>query len=55
MHEPGSRGILHVHQLGGFIDSYHLMLRWYQRRNAQHATTFTVVKGVLAKVGFWET
>ena len=25
-----------------FIDSYHLMLDWYQQRNAQHATTFTV-------------
>ena len=25
-----------------FIDSYHLLLRWYQQRNTQHATTFTV-------------
>ena len=25
-----------------FIDSYHLMLHWYQQRNTQHATTFTV-------------
>ena len=25
-----------------FIDSYHLLLRWYQQRNTRHATTFTV-------------
>ena len=25
-----------------FIDSYHLTLHWYQQRNTQHATTFTV-------------
>ena len=25
-----------------FIDSYHLLLHWYQQRNTQHATTFTV-------------
>ena len=25
-----------------FIDSYHLLLHWYQQRNTRHATTFTV-------------
>ena len=25
-----------------FVDSYHLLLHWYQQRNTRHATTFTV-------------
>ena len=46
---PGAHGLeryTHTHtasiSLDRFIDSCHLLLHWYQQRNTQHATTFTV-------------
>ena len=42
-HEPGPCGVLHLHQLGQvhrFVPFAAAL--WYQQRNTQHATTFTV-------------